>query len=135
MIYYSTDPTSGNWTSYRVGNSAGYILSINCPTISFCVVAGQDDGNVLISHDPPGGPSAWSPVFADKISCPLAPGACQREQIIGSDRTGVPTLDSSTEFEPQTGVQLTNLALAGDTLSWKDHGAPKTAQLMPGTPR
>jgi hypothetical protein len=86
---------------------------------------------VLITHDPTAGPGAWTPVFADQIQCPLAPGACADEQIDASDRTGVHTLASSTEFEPQTGHQLTGMTLTGDTLSWNDHGSPHSAQLAP----
>jgi hypothetical protein len=126
----STDPASGIWTSYTV-NWSGNLASISCPTANFCVATGGDNGDVLISSDPTGGPSTWTPVFADKISCPIAIAACGREQIIASDRTGVHTLDSSTEFEAQTGPQLTGLSLAGDTVSWSHSGTAASAQLQP----
>jgi len=70
-------------------------------------------------------------VLADPIYCATTPFTCATEQIIAADRTGVHTLDSSTEYQAQTGPQLTGLALNGDTLSWNAHGSPTSAQLRP----
>lgn len=71
---------------------------------AFCVGSANQDGDALVSTDATEGPSSWTPVLADPISCSLTPfGACGTEQIIASGRTGVYVLDSSTEFEPQTG--------------------------------
>jgi hypothetical protein len=74
-------------------------------------------------------------VGADGVSavhvCQETANGCGTEQIIAADRTGVRTLDSSTDPEPQAGPQLTGMTLTGDTLSWNDHGSPKSAQLTP----
>ena len=86
---------------------------------------------MLVSTDPTGGASAWIPVLVDKVDCASALRACGTEQIIASDRTGVRTLDTSTEFEVRTGPQLTDLALNSDTLRWQSHGSPASTQLTP----
>jgi hypothetical protein len=130
-IGFSTDPASGNWTTDSVSEAAGYLRSMSCPTTSFCVAAGIDDGDALISTNPTGGPSSWTPVLADQVDCAIVTGACGTEQVIASDRTGVHALDKSTEFEAQTGPQLTGLTLDGATLSWEDGGSPRSAQLTP----
>jgi hypothetical protein len=131
-IGFSTDPASGTWSSYTIGGTPVVNLqTVSCPTTRFCVAAGNGDGHVLVSTNPTGGASTWTPVFADKIDCAIASGACGTEQIIASDRTGVHVLDNSTEFEVQTGPQLTGLALNADTLTWEDHGSRTSAQLTP----
>ena len=129
-IETSAQPTSGSWTSYAVGGED--LGAISCPTPSFCAATGDGGGDAIVSANPTGGPAAWTPVRADPISCSLATfGPCGTEQIIASDRTGVHVLDSSAEFEPQTGPQLTDLALSGDTLSWHHAGTLRTATLEP----
>lgn len=52
------------------------------------------------------------------------------EQIQASDRTGVHTVDSVSEPDGAPAA-LTNLALSGDTLTWDDTGAQRSAQLQP----
>jgi len=131
-IGISTDPASGTWDNYTIpSSSAGELQSVSCPSISFCVAAGGGNGTVLVSTDPTGGASTWSPVLADKVNCAIAFHACGTEQIIASDRTGVHTLGSSTEFEVQTDPQLTGLALNGDTLNWQNRSMPTSARLTP----
>jgi hypothetical protein len=130
-IGFSTDPASGTWSTYTIPSAMADLHSVSCPTTSFCVAASGGGGDVFVSTNPTGGASTWTPVLADKIDCAIAPGACGTEQIIASDRTGVHVLDKSTEFELQTGPQLTGLALNSDTLSWQDHGSPTSAQLTP----
>jgi hypothetical protein len=127
-VSVSTDPSSGEWTTYGLSNTP---QSVSCPTTSFCAIGGIGTGYAFTSTDPAAGTDAWKPVLADPIDCTTTPLACATEQIIASDRTGVHTLDSSTEFEAQTGPQLTGLALSGDTLSWNAHGSPASAQLKP----
>jgi hypothetical protein len=128
-VSVSTDPGSGGWTTYGLSNSP---QSVSCPTTSFCAIGTLGAGYALTSTDPAAGASAWKPVLADPINCATTPPwVCATEQIIASDRTGIHTLDSSTEYEPQTGQQLIGLALSGDTLSWNTHGSPTTAQLIP----
>ena len=128
-VSVSTDPSSGKWTSYGLSNPP---QSVSCPTTTFCAIGGIGAGYAFTSSDPAAGTAAWKPVLADPIDCATTlPYACATEQIIASDRTGVHTLDSSIEFEAQTGPQLTGLALSGDTLSWNAHGSPTTAQLRP----
>jgi hypothetical protein len=129
-IRISTDPASGSWTSYTL-SGVGVLQSLSCTSASFCVAAGQGNGDVYVTTSPTSGPSSWKPVLADKIDCGIESSACGTERIIASDRTGVHTLDSSTEFEAQTGPQLTGLALTGDTLSWTDHGSPRSMELRP----
>ena len=131
-IGVSTDPASGTWSTDTIPSSAmADLQSVSCPTTGFCVAAAGGAGKVFVSSNPTGGASTWIPVLADKIDCAIAPGACGTEQIIASDRTSVHVLDKSTEFEVQTGPQLTGLALNGNTLSWQDHGSPTSAQLTP----
>ena len=62
----------------------------------------------------------------------LDPGSCSCmiEQVQASDRTGVHTLDSVTEQDGSP-TTLTNLMLTGDTLTWDDNGASRSAQLEP----
>lgn len=55
---------------------------------------------------------------------------CPVEQIIASDRTGVHTLDSVNAPDPSP-PELTDLALAGNTLTWEHDGAPESAELTP----
>jgi hypothetical protein len=129
-IWSSSHPASGNWSSGTVG-STGSLDRLSCPTTTFCAATGAGNGQVLISRNPTGGPSTWTSVLADRVSCADAPGACGTEQIISSDRTGVHTLDSSTEFEAQTGPQLTGLTLAGHSLTWDHSGSPTSARLTP----
>ena len=126
----STAPTSGAWTSYAVSGAGGTLNQIACPTTSFCVGAGADAGDALVSTNPTQGSSAWNTVLADPITCPPAT-VCGTEKLEASDRNGIRTLDTSTEFEAQTGAQLTNLTLSGDTLSWQHAGSPQSAMLTP----
>jgi WD40-like Beta Propeller Repeat len=130
-IGFSTDPSSGNWTTESVASTAGSLDSVSCPTTTFCVAAGDDDGDVLVSTNPTGGPGAWTPVLADKVDCAIAVGACGTEEIVASDGTGVHVLDTSTEFEAQTGPQLSGLTVADDTVTWEHSGSPMHAQLTP----
>jgi hypothetical protein len=127
-VSVSTDPSSGEWTTYGLSNSP---RGVSCPTTSFCAIVGFDTGYALTSTDPAAGTGAWKAVLADRIDCATTPLPCAIEEIVASDRTGVHTLDSSTEFEAQTGPQLTGLALSGDTLGWNAHGSPTSAQLRP----
>jgi hypothetical protein len=129
-ISYSADPASSDWTTYNVNETAVYLTSIACPTTTFCVAAGSSEGEVLVSTDPTGGASTWTPVLADPINCVATPSACDTEQIIASDQTGVHVVDTSREYEPQT-PGLANLALDGDTLTWEHSGSPMSAQLTP----
>lgn len=129
-VEVSTDPAADVWTSYAVNEAGGNLDDLSCPTMSFCVAAGNGGGDALVSDDPEGGAAAWTPVLADPITCPPST-ACGTEQILASDRTGVHTLDTSTEFEAQTGPQLTGLTLNGDTLTWLHSGMPRTATLQP----
>ena len=94
------------------------------------MTAGDDAGHAAITTNPSQGAGAWTPVLADPVSCPPT-NACATEQIEASDAHGVRTLDTSTEFEAQTGPELTNLALSGDTLTWLHAGAPESATLQP----
>ncbi len=126
-VSVSTDPSSGAWTTYGLSNPP---LNVSCPTTSFCAIGSVGAGYAFTSTDPAAGAAAWKPVLADPIDCATTP-VCATEQIIASDRTGVHTLDSSTEYEAQTGPQLTGLTLSGDTLSWNAHGSPTSAQLRP----
>jgi hypothetical protein len=125
-VSVSTDPSSGEWTTYRLSSTP---LGVSCPTTSFCAIGTVGAGYAFTSTDPTAGAAAWKPVLADTIDCATTPAACATERIIASDRTGIHTLDSSTEYEAQTGPQLTGLALSGDTLSWNAHGSPTSAQL------
>jgi hypothetical protein len=50
------------------------------------------------------------------------------EQILASDSTGVHILDS-TPPTTATSPALSNLALTGNTLTWENDGAPRSAQL------
>jgi hypothetical protein len=125
----STNPASGVWTGMTVPGAGG-LGGISCPLISLCAV-GDVAGHVLTSTDPAGGPTAWTSTLADPISCATTPSACDTEQIVASDRTGPHVLDTSTEFEAQTGPELTGLTLTGSTLTWTHSGSSRSAQLTP----
>ena len=128
-VSVSTDPSSGAWTTYALSDSP---QRVSCPTTGFCAIGTGGVGYALTSSDPAAGAGAWKRVLADRIDCASTPSyVCATEHIIASDRTGVHTLDSSTEYEGQTGPQLTGLALSGDTLSWNTHGSATSAQLKP----
>ena len=127
-VSVSTDPSSGAWTTYGLSNPP---LNVSCPTTSFCAIGTVGGGYAFTSSDPAAGAAAWKPVLADRIDCATTPYACATEKIIASDRTGVHTLDSSTEYEAQTGPQLAALALTSDVLSWSHDGTPRTFALTP----
>ena len=127
-VSVSIEPSSGEWTTYGLSNSP---LNVSCPTTSFCAIGTVGAGYAFTSTDPAAGTAAWKPVLADPIDCATTSSACATERIIASDRTGVHTLDSSTEYEAQTGPQLTGLTLSGNTLSWNAYGSPTSAQLTP----
>ena len=127
-VSVSSDPSSGVWTTYGLSNSP---QSVSCPTTSFCAIGGIGTGYAFTSTDPAAGTGAWKRVLADPIDCSTTPVACVTEQIIASDRTGVHTLDSSTEFEAQTGPQLTGLTLTTDLVSWSHAGTPRAFVLKP----
>jgi hypothetical protein len=129
-IETTTDPTSGVWTENTV-DGAGTLQSISCPSTTFCAAAGDDAGHILISTHPTAGPTGWTPVLADPISCASMPSLCATEQVIASDRTGLHTLDPSTEFEGQSGPQLTRLTLTGNLLTWDHDGSTMSARLTP----
>jgi WD40-like Beta Propeller Repeat len=126
----STDPAAGSWTATTLGGPE-LLTSISCPTTTFCIAGGGGNGDAYISTNPTGGAGAWTRVLADPIDCSLTPTACGTEEIIASDATGVHTADSVTEFEAQTGSQLTDLALSGTHLTWEHSGTPMSAELSP----
>jgi hypothetical protein len=127
-VSVSTNPSSGDWTTYPLIDTP---QSVSCPTATFCMIGAIGTGYAFTSTDPAGGAGTWKPVLADRIDCASTPLACRTEQIVASDRTGVHTLDSSTEFEAQTGSQLTGLTISGNTLGWNSHGSPASAELRP----
>lgn len=129
-IWSSSAPATGSWTGYTLAGRWN-LATVSCPTTTFCLAAGTGYGQVFISTNPAGGASSWTPVLADRIDCSNTPSACGTEQVIASDRAGLHTLDSSTEFEVQTGQQLTGLALTRDTLTWLNSGSPKSVALNP----
>jgi hypothetical protein len=127
-VSVSSDPTADVWTTYGLSDVPD---SVSCPTTTSCAIGGESAGYAFLSSDPTAGADTWTPVLADQINCLATPDLCSTEQIIASDRTGVHTLGSSTEFEAQTGQQFTRLALTGGTLTWTTHGSPTTAHLKP----
>ena len=78
------------------------------------------------------GADAVSAVHATAVETAGPPYGCDCtvEQVIASDRLGVRTLDSVNE-PIGSPSNLTNLALAGDTLTWEHNGSPRGAQLSP----
>jgi hypothetical protein len=127
-VSVSTDPSSGQWTTYGLNE---HPRNVSCPTTTFCAIGTSGTGYALTSPDPLAGSTAWKPVLADPIDCITNAAPCATENIIASDRTGVHTLGSSTEYEDQTGRQLTGLSLSGDTLTWNAHGSAISARLTP----
>jgi hypothetical protein len=50
-------PTAdGSWRT--IGLEAGWLTSVECPSVSLCVVVDRD-GQAFASNDPAGGRSAW----------------------------------------------------------------------------
>jgi hypothetical protein len=60
-VFSSLDPTlgAGTWVGVHA-DGLGYLLSVACPSVSFCVAVDSFDGNVVTSIDPTGSASAWS---------------------------------------------------------------------------
>jgi hypothetical protein len=75
--------------------------------------------------------SAVHTTVQDASCAPIEPNCRYTvEQIQGSDRTGVHTLDSVTEPDGSPAA-LTNLALIEDTLTWDNNGTQHSAPLHP----
>lgn len=83
----SADPgdSASVWRKTPLGSSAYTLLSISCPTVSFCAASGyhkqglSEYGEVSISTNPTGGPHAWRTIRPKTheptglyISCPSA---------------------------------------------------------------
>lgn len=116
------DLRTGAVVSDRGGEGAtcGYQSSPPCSTTIDQVVVGSD------------AVSAVHMIVRD-ATCSYPPqSSCKYtvEQIQASDAAGVRTLDSVTEPDGSP-AELINLALSGDTLTWEDNGAPRSAQLRP----
>ena len=109
----------------------GTVAAVAAAKQAMQVAASPQLSPSVVATDPAAGTAAWNRVLADPIDCSTTPVACVTEQIIASDRTGVHTLDSSTEFEAQTGPQLTGLTLTTDLVSWSHAGTPRAFVLKP----
>lgn len=104
-------------TGAEVGARGGEF--VNCADYSYSCESGID--RIVLGSD---AVSAAHTTVRDSVC------NCTVERIVGSDSTGVHTLDSVTQ--PETGTTaLTNLTLTGDTLTWDHNGAPRSAQLQP----
>ncbi len=63
MVYASTDPTAGAWSStnlWTAYHSLDVVESVSCPSVELCVV-GDGSNDVVTSTDPAGGINAWTP--------------------------------------------------------------------------
>jgi hypothetical protein len=97
--------------------------TVSCPDYEYSCLSGLD--GLVINSD--GFTAAHTTMY--EIGCfqPPTGGPCPTEEIQASDSTGLHVLDSATS---QFGFPvLTDLALSGDTLTWKHGGAPESAQL------
>jgi hypothetical protein len=119
----STDPTdpSPTWTTAALpGLGARWGT---CPTTSLCI--GADGPNAVVSQNPTGGTSAWSSFLVAALPCdPATP--CRAEALQALDDTGVETLDTAPQG---TGTVIGDPTLSGDTVSWSDGGAARSATL------
>jgi hypothetical protein len=59
-ISTTTDPTSGHWQSTQLDSSLD-LKSVSCGSPSLCAAVAED-GRIVVSTDPTGGPSAWREV-------------------------------------------------------------------------
>lgn len=126
-------PAAADWTGTQLGGSAGdlFLLSVSCPTASFCAASGTQNV-IATSTDPTGGASAWGSVYVgagrqpegevgpiisgrqvQSISCPSA-RLCVAVTTLGqiyssTDPTGPASAWNVTELESKGG----NLHLYG----------------------
>jgi hypothetical protein len=122
--YDSVDDQKVDVFDLRTGAASGFggESALGCPEdVATCstidqVVVGSQGGSAVHIIDESAPPSGCTP------------SPCRMERIVASDRAGVQTVATSA-FDPQTGPQLTGLTLTGSTLSWSDHGSPKSVQL------
>ena len=78
-----------------------------------------------LTGNPTGGASAWSSFLVAALPCdPSTP--CRAEALQALDDHGVKTLDTAPQG---TGTVISDPTLSGDTVSWTDGGAPRSAAL------
>jgi hypothetical protein len=121
-VVTSTDPAggAGAWTPTSFAGLVaaspfgGNVSGVSCPGVRFCAVIDRG-GDVLVSSDPTGGPSAWTATkpFAglQRISCPTA------HLCVGISGVGI---ESSTDptggprhwklVQPAGSLQLTSIS-------------------------
>jgi hypothetical protein len=76
------------------------------------------------------GSDAVSAVHTRMVTYPSGTSTTTVEEIVASDSAGPHTVDSASGTGLGAAL-LTNLALAGDTLTWDHAGSPRSAQLQP----
>ena len=118
-VFISNNPTGGpstwsstvlNWTGTASFSGYHYLYGASCPTISLCVAVGTD-GDIAVSTDPTGGPSAWEAsapvqtyVTLTSVSCP-AVSLCVAvgnlgQAFISSDPSGGPSTFTQVTIDP-----------------------------------
>ncbi len=115
-IYTSTNPT-GPASSWQVTQIDGpgrntHLFGVSCPSVSLCVaVTGKraDEGKIVTSTDPTGGPSAWKQVEL--------PGSYEFRGV----SCGSPTLCVAVAAD---GRIATSTNPTGDASAWKAVGTP-----------
>lgn len=119
----STDPTdpSPTWNSAALPIRATDLGA--CPTTSLCI--GASGPNAVASTNPTVGASAWSSFLVAALPCdPATP--CRAEALQALDDHGVQTLDTAPQG---IGTVIGDPTLSGDTVSWTDGGAARSAPL------
>jgi hypothetical protein len=124
-IYTSTSPDggAGSWSSgFQLYQPRYGVSALSCASASLCVAV-DDDGNVVSSSDPTGGPSAWTiapiapgPTYLLDVSCPtdtFCAIASRKGVLVSDDPAGgastwasstVDAPDSSTYYNQLTGI-------------------------------
>jgi hypothetical protein len=97
--------------------------TVSCPDYEYGCLSSLD--GLVINSD--GFTAAHTTMYEEGCTQPPTGAPCPTEEIQASDSTGVHVLDTAiSQFGSPV---LTDLALSGDTLTWKHGGAPESAQL------
>lgn len=119
----STDPTDPSPTWSTTALPGNQVTSGICPTTSLCI--GARGPSAAVSQNPTGGADAWSSFLVAALPCdPATP--CRAEVLQAVDDRGTHTFDTAPQG---SGTVISDPTLAGNTLTWTDQGAPRSAGL------
>jgi hypothetical protein len=132
-IFTTGNPTgpAGAWSEIELGEEFEF-RAVSCPSASFCVIV-DNEGRILASNDPRGGPSAWHVVGSPGGGSPLRSVECRAAPLCLSGNHSGSLLVSRrpaagaaawSVFNGGGSVQITGVscASAGQCLAVDDNG-------------